>query len=258
MASLLRSHVDGVLTLALNRPDKLNAFDDALATALLAALTEAGSDPTVRVVVLTGSERAFSAGQDLDELFDAEAGLAHSVREHLRASFNRIAIALRTIDKPVIAAVGGVAAGVGLSLALACDLRFAADDARFTLGFSRIGLIPDGGASVMLPLLIGLGRALELAWTSDVIDAAEAHRIGLVNRVVPAISLGDDTAAFARKLAGMSGSAVALTKRAMNAAIVPQLAAVLEGEAELQERAASSPDVRAGVRAFRERRAQAR
>jgi 2-(1,2-epoxy-1,2-dihydrophenyl)acetyl-CoA isomerase len=253
---LLRSRADAVLTLTFNRPDKLNAFDNALRTALLDALVEAERDPAVRVVVLAGSGRAFSAGQDLEQLIAAGGGeIPASVGSVLRSGFNRIATLLRTMEKPVIASFGGAVAGIGLSLALCSDVRLAADDSKLTLGFSRIGLLPDGGATVMLPLLAGLGRALELAWTSDVIDAQEAHRLGLVNHVVPAADLAAETAKLAQRLASSSATALALTKRAFNAAVCPNFADVLEREATLQEIAAAGPDARAGITAFLERRA---
>jgi 2-(1,2-epoxy-1,2-dihydrophenyl)acetyl-CoA isomerase len=158
------------------------------------------------------------------------------------------------MEKPVIASLGGIAAGVGLSIALCCDLRVAGDDAVLTLGFSKIGLIPDGGGSLMLPLLAGLGRGLELAWTSDRIDAREAHRIGLVNKVVAAADLESDTHAFARRFVEVSPIAIGLTKRAFNRAILPGFAGWLEEEADLQEEAAAGPDLMEGVRAFMEKR----
>lgn len=251
---LVRSRADAVLTLTFNRPDKLNAFDDALRGALLEALLEAERDTAVRVVVLAGSGRAFSAGQDLAQLF-AGGGVPASVGVVLRSGFNRIATMLRTMEKPAIASLGGAVAGIGLSLALCCDLRIAADDAKLTLGFSKIGLLPDGGATAMLPLLVGLGRALELAWTSDVIDAHEAHRLGIVNRVVAAPTLAAETAKLAQQLASGSATAIALTKRAFNATVCPNFADVLEREAALQEVAAAGPDAHAGITAFLERRA---
>jgi 2-(1,2-epoxy-1,2-dihydrophenyl)acetyl-CoA isomerase len=154
----------------------------------------------------------------------------------------------------VIASLNGIAAGVGLSLALACDLRIAADDVILTLGFSKIGLVPDGGGSFLLPLLVGIGRGLELAWTSDKIDAAEGHRLGLLNRVVPSAALEAETQAYAERLAEVSPTALALTKRAFNRAVLPNFAAWLDEEADLQEEAASGPDLMEGVRAFMEKR----
>ncbi len=251
---LIRSHVESVLRLTLNRPAVLNAFDVELTAALLAALEDARADHTVRAVLLEGAGRGFSSGQDLAE-FVSLAAAGTTVAEHLRHGYNRVVLALRSLEKPVIAALGGIAAGVGLSLALACDLRVAADDARLTLGFSRIGLIPDGGASLLLPVLVGLPRALELAWSSERIDAPTALRYGLVNAVVPAASFRDDALQYAARFAAISPVAAALTKRAFNEACLPHLAAWLEREAALQGEAAAAPDLAEGLRAFHEKRA---
>jgi 2-(1,2-epoxy-1,2-dihydrophenyl)acetyl-CoA isomerase len=253
--TIVRTERDGVLTLAFNRPEKLNAFNVEMTAALIDALHDAERSESVRVVVLAGIGRGFSAGQDLDEFVRLGAGPGRvPVAEHLRTGYNVAATRLRTIEKPVIAALNGIAAGVGLSLALSCDLRVAADDALLTLGFSRIGLIPDGGASLMLPLLAGFGRGLELAMTSARIGAFEAHRIGLVNRVAPAAELASATAELAAELVAVPASSLALTKRAFNRSIVPGFAAWLEEEAGLQELAAADPDHAEGVRAFLEKR----
>jgi len=252
---LLAAERDGVLTLTFNRPEKLNALNDAITVELIDALRGAAQRSDVRVIVLRGSGRGFSSGQDLEAFMRLNTGPERvSVAEHLRHGYNVVATSLRTIEKPVIASINGIAAGVGLSLALACDLRIAADDAAFTLGFSKIGLIPDGGGSLMLPALVGLGRALELAWTSDKIDAAEASRIGLVNKVVPAADLEAETQAYAARFAAASPVALALTKRAFNRAVLPNFVQFLEEEAVLQEESASGPDLVEGVRAFMEKR----
>jgi 2-(1,2-epoxy-1,2-dihydrophenyl)acetyl-CoA isomerase len=244
-----------VRTLRLNRPEKLNAFNDEMAEALIAALTDAGGDPGVRAIVLAGTGRGFSAGQDLEAFVEMQTRPDPvSVGDHLRRGYNVLVTRIRTIEKPVIAALNGIAAGVGLSIALACDLRIAADDSILTLGFSKIGLIPDGGGSLMLPLLAGFGRGLELAWSSDKLDAHEALRIGLVNRVVPAAIFADEALAYAQKFAALSPVAVALTKRAFNRSMIPHLAQWLDEEAELQNQAAQGPDLREGVAAFMEKR----
>ena len=252
---LISSRSGNVLTLTLNRPDKLNAFNDDLTHALIAAFEGAATDASVRAIVLRGSGRGFSSGQDL-ETFVARRSGEHpiSVADHLRQTYNKLVTRIRTIEKPVIASLNGIAAGVGLSIALCCDLRIAADDAVLTLGFSKIGLVPDGGASLMLPLLAGFGRGLELAWSSDRIDAHEAHRLGLVNRVVPRAQFEDETAAYAQRFADVSPIAVGLTKRAFNQSTLPNFAAWLEAEATLQEEAATGPDLMEGVSAFMEKR----
>jgi 2-(1,2-epoxy-1,2-dihydrophenyl)acetyl-CoA isomerase len=256
--TIVRTERDGVLTLALNRPERLNAFNVEMTAALIAALDDAERSASVRVVILAGTGRGFSAGQDLEEFVRRAADPERTtIAEHLRTGFNLVTTRLRAIEKPVIAALNGIAAGVGLSLALACDLRIAGDDALLTLGFSRIGLIPDGGASFLLPLLAGFGRGLELALTSSRIDAHEAYRLGLVNRVVPAADLAAASNALAADLVALPPSALALTKRAFNRAFMPDLSAWLEEEAQLQQLAAENPDHAEGVRAFLEKRAPA-
>ncbi len=253
--TMLTAQDGGVLTITFNRPDVLNAFNDRMIAELGDILKGAERDAAVRCLVLTGAGRGFSAGQDLNAFLEREASPdPPSIGEHLRAGYNVLVTRLRQTEKPVVAAVNGVAAGVGLSLALACDLRVAAENASFTLGFSKIGLIPDGGASFMLPLLVGLGRAAELAFTSDRIDAAEAHRLGLVNRIAPPDDLLAETHKLAAQLANLPTRALGLTKRAFNHAILPDLAAWLDYEAHLQEIAGRSRDHREGVAAFMEKR----
>lgn len=253
--TLLRNQHDGVLTLAFNRPDKLNACNPEMTEELADALDFAGQHASVRCVVLSGVGRGFCSGQDLDVFRDHYLkGERIDVASHLRAGYNVVVTRMRALPKPIIASINGIAAGVGLSLALCADIRVAADDARFTLGFSRIGLIPDGGASFMLPLIVGLGRALELAMTSDRIDAAEAHRIGLVNRVVPAERLQVEALALAQQLAAMPASALALTKRAFNRSTMPDFSVWLDEEADLQQEASEHPDHLEGVVAFLQKR----
>jgi 2-(1,2-epoxy-1,2-dihydrophenyl)acetyl-CoA isomerase len=252
---VLTSQQGAVLTLTLNRPDKLNALNEPLTELLLAGLRKAAGDSSVRVVILNGNGRGFCSGQDLEAFMRLKTSATPvSVAEHLRRGYNLVALALRNLEKPVIASMNGIAAGAGLSIALCCDLRVAADDALLTLGFSKIGLIPDVGGSYLLPLLAGFGRGLELAWTSDRIGAAEAYRLGLVNRIVAAATLSDETAAFAERLSEVSPVALALTKRAFNRSIMPHFAEWLEQEAELQEEAAAGPDLLEGVQAFMQKR----
>jgi 2-(1,2-epoxy-1,2-dihydrophenyl)acetyl-CoA isomerase len=252
---IARTTTGTVATLRLNRPDKLNAFNEEMTEGLIAALEDAGRDPNVRAIVLAGTGRGFSAGQDLEAFVRMQTSPEPvSVGDHLRRGYNVLVTQIRTIEKPVIAALNGIAAGVGLSIALACDLRIAADDAVLTLGFSKIGLVPDGGGSLMLPLLAGFGRGLELAWSSDKLDAQEALRIGLVNRVVPAAIFEDETLAYAQKFAALSPVAIGLTKRAFNRSMIPHLAQWLEEEADLQTEASQGPDLREGVTAFMQKR----
>ncbi len=171
-----------VLTLTLNRPEALNAFNVEMKDALLAALADAENNRAVRVLVITGAGRAFSAGQDLKERQDSHAT---DLGDELRARYNPLILAMRRLEKPIIGAINGIAAGAGLSLALACDIRIAADSASFIEVFGRVGLVPDSGSSWFLPRLIGPARAAEMVFTADQIDASTAERIGLVNKVVP-------------------------------------------------------------------------
>jgi len=252
---VLTERHDTVLSIRLNRPDKLNALNDEMTQALIAAFDLAKTDTSIRAVILGGTGRGYCAGQDLEAFVQMQmAAEPFSVAEHLKRGYNVVVTQIRTLEKPVIAALNGIAAGVGLSIALACDLRIAADDAKLTLGFSKIGLIPDGGWSLMLPLLVGLGRGLELAWSSDKIDAAEAQRIGLVNKVVPAADFEAETLAYAKKFASLSPVAIGLTKYAFNRAMLPHLEQWLGEEANLQEEAAKGPDLREGVQAFMQKR----
>jgi 2-(1,2-epoxy-1,2-dihydrophenyl)acetyl-CoA isomerase len=249
-ASLLVEVADGIATLTLNRPDALNALDDGLKRALLGAIGEIRHDRRVRVVVLTGAGRAFCAGQDLREAGAGASNLAALLRE----TYNPIILGLRALDQPVIAAVNGVAAGAGASLALACDLRIAAEGASFLLAFGRVGLIPDSGATWFLPRLLGPARAAELAFTTDPLSAADAERFGLVNRVVPADRLGDETRTLAARLASAAPRALALTKRALDRSLEVGLAEALDYEATLQGLAGRTADHAEGVRAFVEKR----
>ena len=252
---VISSRRGAVLTLTLNRPDKLNALNEPLTELLLEGLREAAGDSTIRVVVLNANGRGFSSGQDLAAFMSLRSNAKPvSVAEHLRRGYNLVALALRNLEKPVIASMNGIAAGAGLTIALCCDLRVAADDAVLTLGFSKIGLIPDVAGSYLLPLLAGFGRGLELAWTSDRIDAAEAYRLGLVNRIVAANALAEETAALAQRLSEVSPVALALTQRAFNRSMMPRFAEWLDEEAELQEEAASGPDLLEGVQAFMQKR----
>jgi len=249
--TLLVEREGGVLTITLNRPDVLNAFNNTMTSELQDALRKAERDPEVRCLVLTGAGRAFSAGEDLKS---RQAGGDKSFIESLRNRYNPIIAKLRTMEKPVIAAVNGVAAGAGLGLALACDLRIASDQARFGQVFVRVGLAPDSGTSFLLLQLVGLGKALEMAFFGDLVAAEEALRIGLVNRVVPHDQLLATTREWARRLAAGPTRAMGLAKRAFNFAAAATLQQVLDYEAYLQEIAGHTADHAEGVRAFLEKR----
>jgi 2-(1,2-epoxy-1,2-dihydrophenyl)acetyl-CoA isomerase len=244
---LLVDREGGVLTLTLNRPDKLNSFDTALLRSLAEAMAEAREDEAVRAVVITGSGRGFSAGADLSE------GLREPVRRRLALRYTPIITAMRAMEKPVIAAVNGVAAGAGMSLALAADFRIAAESASFLLAFARIGLVPDAGSTFFLPRLVGLARAMELAMLADQVPSAEALRIGLVNRVVPDADLAGAAGELAERLARGPFS-LGLIKRALNQSLVGDLATQLQHEEDLQALAMASGDFAEGVTAFRDKR----
>src|SRR3954452_10728338 len=249
--TILRDATDGVLTLTLNRPDALNSFNVEMKEALLAALKDATRDKSVRAVLLTGAGRAFSAGQDLKE---RQAPGAADLGTELRTRYNPIVLAMRKLEKPVIGAINGVAAGAGISVALACDIRIAADNASFIEVFGRVGLVPDTGSSWFLPRLVGYAKAAEMAFTTDPVDAQTAERLGLVNRVVPAGKLMDEANALAAKLAQGAPLAIGLAKRALNRSLEMGLEEALEYEAQLQSIAGRSSDHVEGFAAFVEKR----
>src|SRR5688572_2212263 len=198
---------------------------------LLGALKEAGRDKSVRVVILTGAGRAFSAGQDLKE---RQAPGVADLGTELRLRYNPIILAMRRLEKPIVGAVNGVAAGAGISVALACDIVIAAENATFIEAFTRVGLVPDTGSTWFLPRLVGPARAAEMMLTADPVDAATAAQIGLISRVVPADELMAEAAALASRLAKSAPIALALTKRALNRAWEMDLEQALDYEAQLQ------------------------
>ncbi|MHB8718361.1 MAG: enoyl-CoA hydratase-related protein [Candidatus Dormibacteria bacterium] len=247
---LLASERDAVLTLTLNRPEVLNGLTRELLDALTAAVTEAAGDAKVRALVITGAGRAFCSGADLRAGF-AEDAL--DVGAYLDAHYHPLIRALRSVEKPVIAAVNGVAAGAGLSLALACDLRIAAESASFIQAFVRIGLVPDAGGSYFLPRLVGPSKALEMSMLGDPVDAAEALRNGLVTRVVPDEQLATATAEYAGRLARGPRS-VGLVKTLLGGSLDHTLDEQLAREAAAQTLASGTDDFREGVTAFIEKR----
>ncbi len=242
----------GIATITLDRPEALNSLEGRLKAELLGAIRQAGRDSNVQVVILTGAGRAFCAGQDLKERLQPDPT---PLDVEVRQRFNPIVSAIRLLDKPVIAAVNGVAAGAGASLAFACDLRIASESATFVLAFGRIGLIPDSGATWLLPRLVGLGRATELMLLPDPLAAAEALRIGLVNRVVPAGELLAEAGAIAATLAAGAPRALALTKRAIRRGLEVGFDEALDYEASLQGIAGRTADHAEGLAAFVEKRA---
>lgn len=247
---LLTELKNGVLTLRLNRP-KANALNLELIAAVHKALREAGRDSQVRCVLLTGTGTVFSAGQDLNEV---QAVKDLSFRHHLLQSYNPLVVQIRQLEKPMLAAINGPVAGAALGLALACDLRIAADHARFVVGFLGIGLVPNSAVSLFLPAIIGLGRATEYAFSNEPISAEQALAWGMVNRVVPAAELDERAHEWAEKLAQGPTGAFGLAKRAFNKAIYPDLEQVLDYEAHLQDIAGHTADHKEGVQAFLEKR----
>lgn len=249
--TVLASKADGVMTITLNRPDALNSFTVEMKEALLAALKDAARDKEVRAIVLTGAGRAFSAGQDLKE---RQAPGVSDLGTELRIRYNPIILAMRRLEKPIVGAINGVAAGAGISIAMACDIIIASEKATFIEAFTRVGLVPDTGSTWFLPRLVGPARAAEMMLTAEPVDAATAERIGLVNRVVPAEQLMDEANALATKLAQSAPIALALTKRALNRVFDMNLEEALDFEAQLQTVAGRSKDHVEGVAAFVEKR----
>lgn len=245
---------DGVLTLTLNRPDCLNAFNDEMSFELQKALKDAEKDPEVRCIVLTGAGRSFSAGQDLRSRSIASNGATPHLGESIRKRYSPIISKLRSMEKPIIAMVNGVAAGAGASLAFACDLRIASSSSKFIQAFVKVGLIPDSGACWLLPRLVGFGRAMELALLGDVLPAETALQWGLVNQVIADDKLLEATQAMAKQLAQGPTQAIGLIKRGMNKAMAVELDEYLEYEANLQEIAGRTSDYKEGVSAFLEKR----
>lgn len=245
----------GVATITLNRPDVLNSLTEEMLEALAAHLEECRQDDQVRAVVLTGAGRAFCAGQDLDSIKDQYAnGGRPDFQRLLRQYHHRVVEGIRELPKPVIAAVNGVAAGAGMSFACACDLRIAAEGARFTTAFTKIGLIPDGGLAFTLPRLVGLGKATELFLLSDMVPAEEALQIRLVNRVVPGDELAAVAQALAAQMAAGPTAAYGLVKQMLKETMLPGPRPVFEDllkmEADYQVKAGATTDHANAVDAF--------
>jgi 2-(1,2-epoxy-1,2-dihydrophenyl)acetyl-CoA isomerase len=243
----------GVATITLNRPQSLNAFVPQMNQEVLEALRDGERDQEVRCFMITGAGRAFCAGQDLKGRTPEQKG---SLGASLREKYNPMIRQIRRMEKIVIAAVNGVAAGAGCNFALACDLRVASEDARFIQSFVRVGLAPDSGGSFILPRLVGVSKALELLLLGDTVDAQEAQRIGLVARVFPAAEFAASARAVAEQVA-RAPRAIGLIKRAVNHANLANLENDLEYEARLQEIAGRSLDYDEGVKAFLEKRTPA-
>lgn len=241
----------GVLTVTLNRPDVLNAFNEQLSADLLAVLEYARGDAAVRAVVLTGAGRAFCSGQDLKDISDDPT---RSLADSLQRRYNPLIRAMRSLPKPIIAAINGACAGAGLSLALACDMRFASERAKLIQVFIRIGLVPDSGSSWFMPHLVGYARAFELCATGRDVSAQEAADIGLVNRVISPELLMDYTATVAQRMAQGPTASIGRIKEMLNRALSSDLETSLLFEEEMQEQAGYGYDYAEGKNAFLEKR----
>ena len=255
-ASVLYHRHDSIVTLTLNRPETLNAMNEAMMGEIERILIELEADADVRVVILTGAGRAFSSGGDQKRggevvppsFFDGDLGGA------LIERLNRCILRMQRLEKPIIGSINGVAAGAGMNIALATDLRIAADTARFGEIFARVGLVPDGGGTYFLPRLVGTAKAMEMILLADIIDAQEALRIGLVNRVVPAEQLENETLKLAERLAQGPTVAYGLAKTGLYQGLGMSLEDVLNMEARNQAIAVRTPDRAEGVAAFLEKR----
>jgi len=250
---LVETTADGVRTLTLDRADKLNAVNGALAASLSAAVADAAAADAVRVVVVTGAGRAFCSGLDLSE----PPTLPSATRAERLDPYAWVGTWVRTIvacEKPVVAAVNGVAAGAGFGLALACDVRLVAASARMTAGYVRRGLSPDAGVSWMLPRHVGLARAADILLTGRDVDAAEAERIGLASRVVPDDGFGENVRSYASLLAAGAPVAQALTKRLLQRSLDTPLDAALRDELVYIKQCFTTADVGEAIAAFREKR----
>ena len=246
-----RTDINGVCTLALNRPEVYNSFNQSMALQLQQQLDDCASNDEVRVIVITGIGKAFCAGQDLAEATDPNGpGLQTIVRDH----YNPIILKIRSIEKPVIAAVNGVAAGAGANIALACDITIAKQSASFIQAFSKIGLIPDSGGTFFLPRLIGMQKALALMMTGDKVSALEAEKLNMIYKAVDDESFDEEIENFANQLALMPTRGLGLTKKAVNLGLFNSLEDQLDVEEKIQVEAGSTEDFAEGVAAFLQKR----
>lgn len=243
----------GVATITLCRPEVLNSFNRAMAKEVQGALARIASDHAVRAVLLTGDGRGFCAGQDLAEATAGDIG-SIDLGDIVKSNYAPMVTAIRYLEKPVVCAVNGVAAGAGANLAFACDIVLAADNAAFIQSFSRIGLVPDTGGTFFLPRLVGTARAVAMMFLADKVSARQALEYGMIYDVVPAGELLEKATALARRLAAMPTRALGLTKRALNESSGNDLVSQLVLEEELQRAAGQTEDYAEGVRAFLEKR----
>ena len=251
MSLIITEKKNQVLILKLNRPDKYNSFNREMALQLISELDKAEKDKTVRAIVITGEGKAFCAGQDLAEAVDPNGpGIKKIVEEH----YNPIILRIRNIEKPIIAAVNGVAAGAGANIALACDIVVAGKSANFIQAFSKIGLIPDSGGTFTLPRLLGLNLASALMITGDKLSAEDAKGFGVVYKLFEDSELSEKTLELANTIAALPTKAIGLTKRLLNQTYSNTLQQQLNFEKEIQIESANSYDYKEGVKAFLEKR----
>lgn len=251
MNHIIQTIQNGVCTLSLNRPQVFNSFNREMALELQAALDICASNPEIRAVVLTGEGKAFCAGQDLAEATDPNGP---ALQEIVAKHYNPIILKIRALEKPVIAAVNGVAAGAGANIALACDVVFAKESASFIQAFSKIGLIPDSGGTFFLPRLIGAQKALALMLTGDKVMAADAEKMNMIYKAVADEDFADTIEKFAAQLAQMPTKGLGLTKKAIDAGFQHSLEEQLKLEEILQTEAGNTHDFKEGVAAFLEKR----
>lgn len=245
---------EGVAAVGLNRPEKLNSITTDLSSQLLGALSKCKEEDAVRAVILYSEGRAFCAGQDLGEFNPAQGFALPNIGETIERIYNPVVRAIRTLEKPVVCAVQGVAAGAGASLALVCDFVIAANDASFVQAFSRIGLIPDCGGTFMLPRLVGLARATALTMLGEKLSAVEAQQIGLIYKTCEPGALQAEARQLALRLAAMPTRGLGLTKKALNQSLSHTLDQQLTLERELQHQAGQTADFAEGIKAFFEKR----
>jgi len=253
MSDLLYEVADRIATITLNRPDKLNAFTGPMIDAWAQALAEAQRDDAVHVLVVTGAGRAFCAGGDVGRMGEGTpTALEH--KNQLWENIHRVPKALETMDKPVIAMVNGLAVGAGMGMSLMCDVRIASSEARFSTGYVKVGLVPGDGDTYFLPRLVGSAKALELLWTADFVEAEEALRLGIVNRVVPAAELRDATYALARQIADGPQVAIRMIKRLVYQSLTLPLRTHLDLVSSHMGIIRQTADHAEGVAAFKEKR----
>ncbi|MEE9202992.1 MAG: enoyl-CoA hydratase-related protein [Dehalococcoidia bacterium] len=257
-STILVSHDEGVATITLNRPERLNAMNEMMAAELVQAIDEIAADDAVRVVLLTGAGRAFCAGADIGRAEGREAVLDEShpetIRRQLSTSAPLINLKLQKLEKPTIAMVNGPAVGAGFGWTLGCDMRFGSEKTRFRVAFTTIGLVPGTGDAWLLPRIVGVAKAAELLYSGDFVEGEEAYRIGLLNRLVPHEKLEEETRAFARRLAQNPPVSLRLNKILLYKGLDTDIETAMHMVAAYQAICINTQDHKEGVAAFREKR----